>query len=94
MRSSYSSLMQSRFFNPAFNSAIFDGPLRIYFSQAHESFALKVYLQAQGGLTEEVKACRDSHGIKQILIMVYPSDEAFAMSFDNVPLRAMGSVAD
>ena len=43
MAATYSSFMTTRFYSPVFNTALFDGPFRIYFSQAYESSALKVY---------------------------------------------------
>ena len=84
MKSSYSTLMQSKFFNPAFNSAIFDGPVRIYFSQFHESLALKIYFGLQQNyldLMNDAKEAHKNHG-NNILVMIYPSQEAFEMSFD------------
>lgn len=43
MAATYSSFMTTRFYSPVFNTALFDGPFRIYFSQSYESSALKVY---------------------------------------------------
>jgi hypothetical protein len=84
MKSAYSTLMQSRFFHPAFNSAIFDGPVRIYFSQIHESLALKIYFSLQQKSLEalnQAKAISRDQG-KNILIMLYPNQETFQMSFE------------
>lgn len=79
MKSSYSSLMQSKYFNPAFNSAIFDGPVRIYFAQLHESLALKIYFLLQQKWPQEFARARDlsrsAHA--NILIMIYPTIEGF-----------------
>lgn len=82
MRSSYSVLMQSKYYSPAFNSAIFDGPLRIYFSQMHESLALKIYfLIQQKWPTEYARAKEHS---KQhhcnVLVMVYPDNASYERS--------------
>lgn len=84
MRSAYSALMQSRFFNPAFNSAIFDGPVRIYFAQFHESAALKIYFLTQQKLTSELQKAKELSKQAQanILVMMYPSNESFGLSFD------------
>jgi hypothetical protein len=84
MKVSYSSLMMSKFFNPAFNSAIFDGPFRIYFAQIHESLALKIYFSLQQKFPEAVQRAKDCHKARGInlLIMVYPSADAFQMSFE------------
>lgn len=87
MRSSYSTLMQSKYFNPAFNSAIFDGPIRIYFAQFHESLALKIYFMIQQQLVKEMARAKEvskSSGAN-ILVMVYPTAESFTLSFDGKP---------
>lgn len=85
MKATYSTLMQSKFFNPAFNSAIFDGPVRIYFAQFHESLALKIYFSLQQKFANELQRAKDMHKAygKTMLVMLYPSCEAFQMSFEN-----------
>lgn len=85
MKASYSTLMQSRFFSPAFNSAIFDGPIRIYFSQVHESLALKIYFSLQQKFPEillRAKELNKQFG-KNLLVMIYPTAEIFQASFEN-----------
>lgn len=84
MKSTYATLMQSRFFTPAFNSALFDGPIRIYFSQFHESLALKIYFGLQQGFAKEMDRAKDYHRIlgKNILIMLYPNQDSFSLSFE------------
>jgi hypothetical protein len=76
--------MQSKFFNPAFNSAIFDGPIRIYFAQFHEALALKIYFLIQQKLNNEMARAKEISKAKDanILVMVYPSEESFLMSFE------------
>lgn len=85
MKSSYSTLMQSKFFNPAFNSAIFDGPIRIYFAQFHEALALKIYFMIQQKLNNEVARAKEISRASgaNILVMLYPSEESFLTSFEN-----------
>jgi len=85
MKSSYSTLMQSKFFNPAFNSAIFDGPIRIYFAQFHESLALKIYFMIQQKLNSEVARAKEISKATgaNILVMVYPSEDSFLLSFES-----------
>ena len=75
MKSTYSYLMQSKYFNPAFNSAIFDGPVRIYFAQFQESFALKIYFHMQNQFKDELARAKDLAKTinSNLLIMVYPS---------------------
>jgi hypothetical protein len=84
MRQQISFLTQSRFYSPAFNAAIFDGPVRIYFAQYQESLALKVYFMTQERLKNIYAQVRDSFrrtGIN-IFVMLYPSKEAFQLSFE------------
>jgi hypothetical protein len=72
-------LMQSKYFNSAFNSAIFDGPLRIYFAQFHESLALKLYFLVQQKWPHDFSLAKEFSKNSQahILLMVYPTPEAF-----------------
>lgn len=76
-------LTQSRFYSPAFNSAIFDGPFRIYFAQYQEALALKVYFKIQERLKEFYQTAKTefkSRG-RSVFIMLYPSIETFENSF-------------
>ncbi|MDG0815889.1 hypothetical protein [Bdellovibrio svalbardensis] len=84
MRSTYSTLMQSKYFNPAFNSAIFDGPVRIYFAQFHEALALKIYFMVQQKLTQELVVAKERAKASgaNIMVMIYPTAETFELSFD------------
>ncbi len=79
-----SGLMTSKYFNPAFNSAIFDGPFRIYFAQVHENIALKIYFSLQQKFPAEVEKAKNCHRAQgtNLLIMLYPSADAFQMSFE------------
>lgn len=85
MRSSYTTLMQSKYFNPAFNSAIFDGPLRIYFAQFHEALALKIYFLIQQKLNSEIVKAKELSKATgaNILVLVYPTADSFALVFEN-----------
>lgn len=72
--------MQSKYFNPAFNSAIFDGPVRIYFAQIHESLALKIYFLLQQRWPKEFARAKDlsKSAHANVLVMIYPTSNAFA----------------
>ncbi len=85
MKGSYAALMQSKYFNPAFNSAIFDGPIRIYFAQPHESMALKIYFQLQQKYQEALQKAKElaKSQEKTILLMIYPTSESFENSFES-----------
>lgn len=81
--------MQSKYFSPVFNSAIFDGPIRIYFAQPHESLALKIYFLIQQNLKEEVQRLKDltkdSGG--NLLILIYPTSELYEQAFETLGSR-------
>lgn len=78
-----SHLTQSRFYSPAFNAAVFDGPIRIYFAQHQESLALKVYFRLQNRLKDEFSETRQAfkQSGQTIFLMLYPTVEAFETSF-------------
>lgn len=89
-------LTQSRYYSPAFNAAVFDGPIRIYFAQHQETLALQVYFRLQQYLDEMYASFRNSfrqHG-KTIFLMLYPNHEsffeAFAMDEKNVICGLLG----
>lgn len=74
----------SKYYSPAFNAAIFDGPIRIYFAQHQEAQALKLYFNLQeryGDVRREVRGRFREQG-RNVFVMLYPSDELFEMSFD------------
>lgn len=84
MAATYSSFMTTRFYSPVFNTALFDGPLRIYFSQSYESVALKMYhlLQSQH---PEIWSLLKSHTTKSkehLFLMVYPEKKDLLAVFD------------
>jgi hypothetical protein len=85
MKSTYSNLMQSKYFSPAFNSAIFDGPVRIYFAQFHEAFALKLYFIIQNQFKDTLAKYKSysRHHASNLLVMVYPTTDHFVLSFEN-----------
>jgi hypothetical protein len=81
-------ILQSRYFSSAFNTAIFDGPLRVYFSQVQEPEALKVYFSLQSKVFQEengnkIENIRDALPKNSTLfVMIYPNKESFQQSFD------------
>lgn len=90
MRQQISFLTQSRFYSPAFNAAIFDGPVRIYFAQYQEAQALKVYFNVQqrlkdinGSSNTRAREAFRRMGVN-IFIMLYPNLETFQISFEGV----------
>lgn len=74
---------QSKFFTPAFNAAIFDGPIRIYFAQHQESQALKLYFNLQERYGDVRRNAREAFKEKgcNIFVMLYPNEETFDDSF-------------
>lgn len=94
MKATYSALMSSKYFNPAFNSAIFDGPVRIYFAQFHESMALKIYFSLQQKFPTELQAAKDIYRQvgKNVLVMLYPTKDSFDMAFDSASSAGEGQL--
>ncbi len=87
MGTSYSSLMQSTYFNAALNSAIFDGPLRIYFAQVHEAMALKIYFFLTKQCSEHMQKAKTLSKMLDCncLIMLYPNSETFCTACPTAP---------
>tara|TARA_B110001454_G_scaffold171291_1_gene161990 strand:- start:17803 stop:18225 length:423 start_codon:yes stop_codon:yes gene_type:complete len=85
MKNGYSQLIQSKYFVTDFNSAIFDGPIRIYFTQTQESLALKVYFHIQNRFAAEVKKIKgvSSDGSSSLFILIYPTTETFQQCFES-----------
>ncbi len=87
MAATYSSFMTTKYYSPVFNTALFDGPFRIYFSQSYESSALKIYhlLQTQyKELWGELKTWTN-HSREHVFLLMYPDRKDLQMVFsDNV----------
>lgn len=80
---SVATLTQSKFYSPAFNAAIFDGPLRIYFAQYQESLALEIYFKIQQVLKNFSESRKHLKNIgANIFVMLYPSSDVFNLSFE------------
>ncbi|MBL7686766.1 MAG: hypothetical protein JNJ49_01940 [Bdellovibrionaceae bacterium] len=71
-------ITQSSFYSPAFNGAIFDGPLRLYFSQTQEAMALKFYFELR---TRGAEARWMGSKGPNVFVMIYPSEEIFDLCF-------------
>ncbi len=86
MAATYSAFMTTRFYSPVFNTALFDGPLRIYFSQSYESVALKIYhlLQTQyPELWARLKLWSTSTQ-DHVFLLIYPEVRDLQIIFDQV----------
>lgn len=71
-------ITQSSFYSPAFNGAIFDGPLRLYFSQTQEAMALIFYFELR---TRGAEARWMGSKGPNVFVMIYPSEEIFDLCF-------------
>ena len=96
MRETVSYVTQSKYFSPAFNAAIFDGPIRIYFAQYQEAQALKIYFNLQQRFGD---VRRQARGIfknrdRNIFVMLYPTEETFDLSFGDLEPQATGAGAE
>lgn len=83
MREQISNLTQSRYFSPVFNGAIFDGPIRIYFSQSQEASAMKLYFAVLARMRSKFGALKDNFSEDElnIFVLVYPTAENFNIVF-------------
>ncbi len=82
MRETVTYVTQSKYFTPAFNAAIFDGPIRIYFAQYQEAQALKLYFNLQeryGDIRKQARGIFRDRG-QNIFVMLYPTEETFDLS--------------
>jgi len=85
MAASYSSFLTTQYYSPVFNTALFDGPFRIYFSQSYESVALKIYhlLQSQDlALWTRYKQWSEKTK-KHAFVLIYPSHQDVQIAFDD-----------
>lgn len=85
MAATYSSFMTTRFYSPVFNTALFDGPIRFYFSQSYETVALKIYHLMQtehANLWAQLKN-RSAQTKEHIFLMIYPEQKDLNMVFTN-----------
>ncbi len=73
-------ITQSPFYSPAFNGAIFDGPLRLYFSQSQEALALKFYFELRSK-TQDLNDLWPRSGGPSLYVMIYPTEETFDLCF-------------
>ena len=84
MSQSLSVLTQTKYYTPALNAAIFDGPLRLYFAQYQEASALEIYFRLRERLNKDKTIPRKKvkgEG-KNVFVMLYPNEEVFTLSFD------------
>lgn len=83
MAATYSSFMTTRFYSPVFNTALFDGPLRIYFSQSYEAVALRVYhiLQTQHAECWISLKNYTMRSKEHLFLLIYPEAQDLQMVF-------------
>ncbi len=83
MAATYSSFMTTRFYNPVFTTALFDGPIRIYFSQNYESAALKIYHLLQNQYPEQWKQLKTFTQVSKehVFLMMYPDKKDLNLIF-------------
>lgn len=88
-------LVQSKYFLPVFNMAIFDGPFRLYFSQSQEAEALRMYFELHELLGERVRPTRSgAKNNKALFVMLYPDDATFENVFGVNDTLAESRVGD
>ncbi len=91
-------ITQSPFYSPAFNGAIFDGPLRLYFTQSQEALALKFYFELRSK-THDLATLWPRTSGPSLYVMIYPTEETFDLCFvsqglswtpESLPLGRLG----
>lgn len=89
MAASYSSFLSTRFYSSAFNTALFDGPFRIYFSQSYESTALKIYHLLQSDHSELWATYKrwSEQTKKHTFILIYPTPQDVKIAFEASDLK-------
>jgi len=81
----------SRYFSQEFNTAIIDGPLRIYFSDRQEANALQVYFDIQESLSKGgMRLDTIPLDAASMFLMLYPSEESFKDIFNLEEKMAFG----
>jgi hypothetical protein len=85
----------SRFFSREFNTAIIDGPLRIYFADRQESEALKIYFEIQEVLAKGGTRL-DSISMEKpnVFLMLYPTRQTFKEAFEKEDDLAFGKFGE
>lgn len=71
-------LMRTEYYHPSLNSAVFDGPLRIYFAQAQESLALSLYFKLQKHRESLFQTTDVAEVQRYFVIMLYPQAEIYS----------------
>lgn len=101
MQPGFSAITNSKYYHPSFNSAIFDGPIRIYFVQFHETYALKIYFQIQEHFKNSIVQSKETakRNNNTVAIMIYPTEDSFNKAFEGVfenqnPLQKLVSGKD
>lgn len=94
MAASYSAFLSTKYYSPVFNTALFDGPFRIYFSQAYEGTALKIYhlLQVQNFAVWEHYKKWSEKTKEHIFILIYPTGDDVALAFEAESLIVKGQL--
>lgn len=85
MAATYSAFITTRFYSPVFNTALFDGPIRIYFSQSYESAALKLYHILQAQYPELWQQLKDFSlkSKEHVFLLMYPERNDLKMIFSS-----------
>lgn len=82
MRASVTQLTQSQYFSPIFNTAVFDGPIRIYFAQKQEAYALELYFKLSSRLRSSDPEAMKKRG-PNIFVMIYPDTNSYKETFES-----------
>ncbi len=91
MEDTQPAVTQSQFYTPVFNTAVFDGPFRIYFAQKDEPEALKIYYKMKKNLEFQFSEDIFEKVRENILLMIYPDQKSFENAFPNSDNPMLGT---
>ena len=77
-------LFASDFFVSKLNTAILDGPLRIYFLQSHEDLGLETYYELREALGIQIRGVAPENVCRNLYVVIYPEAMDLAERFSKM----------
>lgn len=68
-------IVDSQFYSQSFNGAIFDGPIRLFFSQAQECYALELFhhlTHTYGDFQQDIRQLNKQFS-RRVFLLMYPN---------------------
>ena len=86
-------LFASDFFISAFNTAILDGPLRIYFLHTNEEQGLETYYELREALGIKCRGVAPDNVCRNLYVVIYPEERDLAERFSKMASDAGFGIA-